>query len=39
MIEITPYQDVVGIEVTLRDFCPNGSPLVGGLLGVDIDYG
>ncbi len=39
VIEITPYQDVIGVEAFLSDFFPDGCPLVGDDLSMDIDDG
>jgi hypothetical protein len=39
VIEIAPYQDVLGVEAFLSDFPPDGSPLVGDELCIDSDDG
>ncbi len=37
VIEIAPHQYVIGVEVFLCDFPPDGCPLVGDLLCIDVE--
>jgi hypothetical protein len=39
VIEIAPYQDVIGVEVFLYDFSPYGCSLVGDVMCIDVDDG
>jgi hypothetical protein len=39
VIEIAPYQDVIRVEAFLCDFPPDGCPLVGDVLCIDVDDG
>jgi hypothetical protein len=39
VIEIAPYQDVIGVKAFLGDFPPDGCPLRGDALCIDVDDG
>jgi len=39
VIEIAPYQDMIGVEAFMSDFPPDACPLIGDVLSIDVDDG